>query len=166
MMSRPQPTDRASRILEITRVFVAPRDRVFQAFVDPALIAQWWGPEGFHTPEDGVVVEARVGGRHHKTMVLDDPAIATGMGVSVGAEFPDAAEIMEIVPPELLVLTSQPQPEMGLVEPTITRIEFHEDGPDRTRVVLTDGPYGEMMGPHAETGWTQSLGKLERFLAA
>lgn len=164
-MNRPTTTDRASRILEITRVFQAPRDRVFQAFVDPALIARWWGPDGFHTPQDRVTVEPREGGRHAKIMVLDSEAIAAGMGVAVGAEFPDAATVLEIVPPELLVLASDPQPEVGLVERTVTRIEFHEDGPDRTRLVLVDGPYTEMMAPNAEAGWTQSLGKLERHLA-
>jgi uncharacterized protein YndB with AHSA1/START domain len=29
------------------RVFDAPRERVFQAFDDPTLLAQWWGPKGF-----------------------------------------------------------------------------------------------------------------------
>ena len=163
-MNRPTTTDRASRILEITRVFDAPREVVFRYFVEPDLITQWWGPDGFITPVAQVEVEAKVGGKHHKTMVLESPEIAAGMGVAVGTAFPDAATIIEISPPELLVLSSEPQSEMGLVERTISRIEFHADGPDRTRVVLVDGPYTEMMAPHAESGWTQQLGKLERLL--
>jgi uncharacterized protein YndB with AHSA1/START domain len=165
-MNRPRPTEQASRIFEITRVYAAPRERVFQAFVDPALIAQWWGPDGFHTPQEKLVVEPSVGGRHHKVMVLDSPEIAAGMGVAVGMEFPDSARVVEIKPPELLVLSSEPQPEMGLVERTITRIEFHAEGADRTRVVLVDGPYTEMMAPHAETGWRQSFDKLAKALAS
>ena len=165
-MNRPQPTDGASRILEIARVFDAPREEVFRYLVEPDLIAQWWGPDGFTTPADGVELEARVGGAHHKTMVLESPEIAAGMGVPVGTEFPDSATVLEISPPELLVLSSEPQPEMGLVERTVTRIELHAEGPDRTRVVVVDGPYTEMMAPHAETGWTQQLGKLERLLAS
>jgi uncharacterized protein YndB with AHSA1/START domain len=164
-MNRPVATEEASSILEITRVFRAPHERVFQAFMDPVLIAQWWGPDGFHTPEDRIVVEPNAGGKHHKMMVLDSAEIAAGMGTTVGAEFPDAAQIVEITPPNLLVLSSDPQPEMGLVERTITRIEFHADGSD-TRVALVDGPYDEMMAPHAETGWTQSFDKLERALAS
>jgi uncharacterized protein YndB with AHSA1/START domain len=164
-MNRPKPTDQASRILEIARVFDAPREVVFRHFVDPALIAKWWGPDGFVVPEEQVEVEARVGGAHHKTMVLESAEIAAGMGVPVGTAFPDAATVLEIVPPELLVLTSEPQPEMGLVERTISRIEFHAEGPSRTRVVIIDGPYTEMMAPNAETGWTQQFAKLERLLA-
>ncbi|HJU69670.1 MAG TPA: SRPBCC family protein [Gemmatimonadaceae bacterium] len=34
------PTDREIRI---ERVFDAPRDRVWRAFTDPQLLAQWWG---------------------------------------------------------------------------------------------------------------------------
>jgi len=30
--------------LTVTRVFEAPRERVFKAHIDPELIAQWWGP--------------------------------------------------------------------------------------------------------------------------
>lgn len=34
------PTDRS---IHVERIFDAPRDRVWQAFTDPALLAQWWG---------------------------------------------------------------------------------------------------------------------------
>jgi hypothetical protein len=34
------PSDREIRV---ERVFDAPRDRVWKAFTDPQLIAQWWG---------------------------------------------------------------------------------------------------------------------------
>lgn len=36
----------------ITGVFDAPRDRVFEAYTDPDLIPQWWGPEGLATTVD------------------------------------------------------------------------------------------------------------------
>jgi uncharacterized protein YndB with AHSA1/START domain len=164
-MNRPRPTDAAGRILEITRVFDAPRDELFRFFVDPAAIAMWWGPDGFATPADRIDVEVRPGGRHHKTMLLESPEIAAAMDVPVGTPFPDAATVMEVAAPELLVLTSEPQPEMGLIERTVSRIEFQADGPRRTRVSLVDGPYSEMMAPNAEMGWAQSFGKLERHLA-
>jgi uncharacterized protein YndB with AHSA1/START domain len=164
-MNRPVATTQASRIVEITRLFDAPRERVFRAFVDPDLVAAWWGPDGFSAPRDRLVIEAHAGGRHEKTMVLESAQIAAGMGMSVGAEFPDAARVLEIVPPELLVLASDPQPQFGLVERTVTRIEFHAEGPSRTRLVLVDGPYSEMMGTHAENGWLQSFDKLARTLA-
>lgn len=164
-MSRPTPTDRANRILQITRTFDASREEVFRYLVEPVLIAHWWGPDGFGTPADQVEVEAKAGGLHRKTMLLESAEIAAGMGVPVGTPFPDVATVLEILPPELLVLTAEPQPEMGLVERTVTRIELHAEGRHRTRVVLVDGPYDETMAPNAETGWRQQFGKLERLLA-
>jgi uncharacterized protein YndB with AHSA1/START domain len=165
-MNEPKATDKASRILKITRVFPASRERVFKAFTDPDLVAQWWGPEGFETPREKVTLELQPGGRHHKMMVLTSAEIAAGMGSQVGAEFPDFAEVVEVVAPELLVLTAPAQPEMGLVEQTLTRIEFHEEVGGKTRLVLIDGPYAEMMAKYADMGWNQSLDKLERMLTA
>ena len=44
----------------MTRVFNAPRALVFQAHIDPALVAQWWGPRAYTTIVDKL--EARAGG--------------------------------------------------------------------------------------------------------
>ena len=38
------------RVMEMTRVFDAPREVVFAAWTDPKQVAQWWGPTGFTTP--------------------------------------------------------------------------------------------------------------------
>lgn len=35
--------------LILTRVFSAPKERVWEAWADPELFAQWWGPNGWHT---------------------------------------------------------------------------------------------------------------------
>jgi uncharacterized protein YndB with AHSA1/START domain len=43
-IARPaQVTTPGDREIRIERVFDAPRDRVWQAMTDPALVAQWWG---------------------------------------------------------------------------------------------------------------------------
>jgi uncharacterized protein YndB with AHSA1/START domain len=38
------------REIAINRIFDAPRERVFAAWIDPEAIGQWWGPRGFSTP--------------------------------------------------------------------------------------------------------------------
>ncbi|MBI1754619.1 MAG: SRPBCC domain-containing protein [Acidobacteria bacterium] len=38
----------AERDLLITRAFLAPRERVLAAWLDPAQLAQWWGPKDCH----------------------------------------------------------------------------------------------------------------------
>ena len=65
--------------------------------------------------------------------------------------------------PELIVLRSDPMPEMGMHEPTLTRVELHDLG-RRTRMTLTDGPY-PASGP-AEAGWNAALDKLAALVAA
>ena len=57
-----------------------------------------------------------------------------------GAEFSIGYEIIELVEPELIVLRSDPMPQMGMHEPTVVRVEFHDHG-TKTRMTLSDGPY-------------------------
>ena len=136
------------QLVVITRVFDAPRDLVFRAWTDPDHVAEWFGPESFDTPRDSVDIDLRVGGRFELTMVRTD----------TGAQFPVRYEIVELDPPRLLVLISAPMPELGMHEPTVTRVELHdEDG--RTRMTLTDGPFTQ--SGHAEAGWNAAFAKLE-----
>jgi uncharacterized protein YndB with AHSA1/START domain len=137
----------------ITRSFDAPRQLVFEAWTDPDQVARWWGPDGFHAPPETVEIDLRVGGRYHLDMVQD----------KTGAQFPLRYEIVELVAPELIVLKSEPMPEMGMHEPTITRIELHDDG-GTTRMSLTDGPY--TVSGHAERGWIAAFNKLDELVRA
>ena len=50
----------SAREIVMRRVFNAPRALVFQAHVDPALVAQWWGPRAYTTTVEKL--EARPGG--------------------------------------------------------------------------------------------------------
>lgn len=136
----------------ITRIFDAPREQVFKAWTDPEEVAVWYGPEHFDTPPDKVRIDLRVGGRYELTMVQRDG----------GGEFAIGYDILEVVEPSLLVLRSDPMPEIGLHEPTVTRVEFHDHG-TKTRMTLTDGPYPGG-GTHAEAGWTAAFDKLSTHL--
>jgi uncharacterized protein YndB with AHSA1/START domain len=71
---------------------------------------------------------------------------------------PAGYEILELEPPSLLVLRSDPMPEYGMAEPVITRVELHDLG-GRTRMELIDGLYPEGFG-HAEMGWRSSFDRL------
>ncbi len=55
---------------EITRVFDAPRERVWKAWTEAARLKQWWGPKGFtvHTCK----VDLRPGGVFHYGMKAPD----------------------------------------------------------------------------------------------
>jgi uncharacterized protein YndB with AHSA1/START domain len=151
-MSDSTPATAAGQEVVITRVFDAPREQVFKAWTDPDEVAAWYGPEHFETPRDRIRIDARVGGRYELTMVRRDG----------GGEFAIGYEIVELVEPELLVLRSDPMPEMGMHEPTVTRVELEDLG-GRTRMTLTDGPYTESR--HAKAGWSAALDKLAALVA-
>jgi uncharacterized protein YndB with AHSA1/START domain len=125
---------------------------VFQAWTDPDQVAQWYGPDGFETPRETVTIDLRVGGRWELGMVQQKS----------GAVFPVSYEIIELDPPRLLVLKSEPMPAVGIHEPTVTRIELHDHG-DKTRMSLSDGPYTD--STHAEAGWNGAFAKLDAMLA-
>jgi uncharacterized protein YndB with AHSA1/START domain len=151
-MSDSNPATASDREVLITRIFDAPRERVFRAWTDPDEVAAWYGPAHFDTPRDRISIDLRVGGRYELTMVRRDG----------GGEFAIVYEIVELVEPELLVLRSDPMPQVGMHQPTFTRVELHDVG-GRTRMVLTDGPYPD--STPAEAGWNQSFDKLASFVA-
>ena len=138
----------------ITRIVEAPRERVFRAWTDPDELAAWYGPEHLDTPRERIRIDLRVGGRYELTMVQRGGA----------AEFAVRYEILELVEPELIVLRSDPMPEVGMHEPTVLRVEFHDHGA-KTRMTLSDGPLPpEGRGP-AEAGYNAAFDKLATLVA-
>ena len=93
----------ADQEVRITRVFDAPRDRVFKAWTDPDGVAAWYGPEHMEAPRERIHIDLRVGGRWELTMVRRDG----------GGEFSIGYDIVELVVPELIVLRSDPMPQAG-----------------------------------------------------
>ena len=153
-MTDSTPVAAADQQVKITRTFDAPREAVFRAWTDPDEVAAWYGPEHFDTPRERIRIDLRVGGRYELTMVERDS----------GREFAIGYEIIELVEPELIVLRSDPMPEVGMHKPTVTRVEFHDHGA-KTRMTLTDGPYPPAGRGHAEAGWRAAFDKLGRLLA-
>jgi uncharacterized protein YndB with AHSA1/START domain len=139
----------------LTRTFDATPEQVWQAWVDPQQVIQWWGPDGYETPLDSVLIEPRPGGRYDLMMV----------DTRTGNEYPVRQEVLEATAPHLLVLCHEPMPDHGMLKEIVTRIELHahEGG---TRVEISGGPYPGDMGAFAEQGWGQQFDKLARVLSA
>jgi uncharacterized protein YndB with AHSA1/START domain len=80
----------SAREIVTTRVFDAPRERVFRAWTDPEHLASWWGPTGFtSTFQD---FDLRPGGVWRFVMRGPD-----------GVEYKNKSVFVEIVRPERLV---------------------------------------------------------------
>ena len=143
------PTDREVRI---ERSFNAPRDRVWRAFTDPKLVAQWWG-RGNKLDIERMVVER--GG--HWRYVEHAPEGAQGF----------EGRYREVTPPERLVRTFEWDGMPGYV--AIETVDFEDLGDGRTRVVNTslfhtteerDG----MLSSGMESGVRESYAALDRLL--
>ena len=152
-MNDPTPVAATDQQVVITRIFEARREQVFQAWTAPDPVAAWYGPEHFDRPRERIHLDLRDGVRCELTMVQRE----------AGAEFAIGYEIVELVEPELIVLRSDPMPEAGMHEPTITRVEFHDHGA-KTRMTLSDGPYPAGRD-HAEAGWTAAFDNLAALIA-
>ncbi|MBW4459268.1 MAG: SRPBCC domain-containing protein [Nodosilinea sp. WJT8-NPBG4] len=154
-------TPQSDREIVITRLFDAPRDLVWQAWTDPAHIAQWWGPKGFTTRVDEM--DLRPGGQSRYVMVGPD-----------GTEYPVQGVFREVVPPERIVTTD----EFGEGYEEITDIDLpqgmvmtilFEDLGNQTKLTLHIlHPTAEERRKHEEmgvvAGWNSTLDCLTEHL--
>ena len=157
MAAATQTKPLAERELTITRVFDAPRALVFKAWTDPKHVAEWWGPKGFTNPV--CEFDARVGGKLRIHMRAPD-----------GTIYPMKGEIRELVVPERLVFTSIAVDAAGrhLLE-GLTTVTFADEG-GKTKMTLHTKAVAVVEEAAAylqgmDAGWTQSIDKLQAFLA-
>ena len=99
----------SDREIVITRVFDAPRERVFKAWTDPAHIGNWWGPKGFTTTT--LEIDVKPGGVWRFIMHGPD-----------GTDYPNKISYKEIVKAERLVFDhgSGEDSDAGTFEATVT----------------------------------------------
>ena len=81
--------------VRLHRVFRAPPDRVYRAFLEPAAMAKWLPPYGFTCTVHHM--EAKVGG----TYKMSFTNFGTGQGHSFGGQY------LELAPGEKIVYTDQ-----------------------------------------------------------
>ena len=138
-------------VLRVSRVFNAPRDKVYRAWTDPEELAKWWGPDGMTpTIED---FEARPGGRYR-----------TGMRAPVGSEFWVGGEFAEVVPNERLVFGWAWQEDGVPGHETRVTVEFR-DADGGTEVVLLHELFLDATSrDQHQDGWSSSFDCLARIL--
>jgi len=145
------PSDREIRV---ERVFDAPRDRVWQAFTDPKLVAQWWGRGNKLVIER---LELEKGG--HWRFVEHGPDGVHGF----------EGRYREVTPPTRLVNTFEWDGMPGYV--ILETVTFEEAGSGRTKVVNTSLFYTTeerdgMLASGMEGGLNEGYAALDRLLAS
>jgi uncharacterized protein YndB with AHSA1/START domain len=103
------------REIAITRVFDAPRARVFQAWIDPSAIGQWWGPRGFSTTTHSMEVQA--GGLWRYTMHGPD-----------GRNYPNEVRYEEVEIPERIIYSTTGGQEDDDTHTHRVIVEFRDKG--------------------------------------
>lgn len=136
----------------IKRVFDAPRALVWQAWTDPKMMAQWFGPRSFTVPVCDL--DVRVDGRLYIVMRAPD-----------GAEYPMTGVFTEVAAPERLAFTNTPLDNDGnVLMRGETIITLTEHGGKTELVVKSHAvglaPIAPQMLAGMEAGWTQSIDKL------
>jgi uncharacterized protein YndB with AHSA1/START domain len=141
----------------ITREYAAPREMVWRACTEAKHLAQWWGPRGFTNPV--CEWDAKPGNKIYVVMRAPN-----------GARYPMGGEFREVVVPEKLVFTSGALDEKGemmfefLHTATFTEASGKTKLTLHSRVTKTTDEANKYIGGF-EAGMTQSLEKLDEFLA-
>ncbi|HLG11251.1 MAG TPA: SRPBCC family protein [Dehalococcoidia bacterium] len=157
----------AGKVLEITRIFDAPRELVFAAWTERDRFVQWAGPNGSTTPF--CEIDARPGGLMRFCMRSPD-----GQEIWCGGQF------LEIVPPERISCTDYFTDRDGKImaptsygtspgwpEEAFVTVTF-EDVDGKTKLTLRHfaGAAAQEDIDGADQGWNQSFDKLVAYLAA
>jgi len=139
----------ADRELTITRIFDAPRSRVFEAWTDPKHLMRWFAPNNFTVP--ACEMEFHNGGKFRLCM--------RGFGQDHWMN----GVFREVVKPELIVWSAMLDHDKNEV---LTTVKFEDLGA-KTRLIVhqtfsieTDSTRG------ARQGWTETLDHLAEYVAA
>ncbi|MFF0743555.1 SRPBCC domain-containing protein [Streptomyces sp. NPDC004111] len=153
-MASDSPAPGASGI-DLSRVFDAPGERVYEAWTEPERFAGWFGAP-LDVPVSGVLLDVRPGGAWHATTVAPD-----------GAELPFWGEYQEVVPPRRLMFTLADRSSDDGAEGELVVVTFEDLGDGRTamRFQQLGGNLGGEGYARAEAGWSRFFDHLADQLA-
>ena len=145
-MTGPIREPQTDETFTVLAVHEAPVELVFAAMTTPEHLTHFWGPDGTHTPIDGIVVDLRPGGAFHTTMVSDQ------------GQHTMRARYVEVDPPRQL---SWREVDSGVV----TELTFTDLGDGRTEVRTTQrGLPPAWRTPEARAGWGTALERYANYL--
>ncbi len=148
------------RSITIRRAFNAPRNTVWNAFIDSGQLEKWWGPRGFTTRVKSN--DTRPGGRWRYVMVGPD-----------GTEYPATGVFKEIIPNERFSTTDEFGEDFEYTADLPTGIVVtatFKDQAEKTHLQLVImHPSAEERAKHEKmgvvSGWDSSFDCLDDYLA-
>lgn len=149
----------------LERTYDASVEKVWEAWTDPEMLKQWWGPDNVSIPE--CKIDLKVGGKFYIVMEAGE-----AMGPYKGTLWPMEATFTTIVPHSKIVYKAFAWTEGAKEDTTIdqtTDITFtEENGKTHVKVIAAihkTGPKAKMAIEGMQYGFTQQLEKLNNFLA-
>jgi uncharacterized protein YndB with AHSA1/START domain len=155
MTRAPRPDTATDEGITMTRVFEAPRERVWREWTEPERFADWFGGPDLEVPVATTSMDVRPGGTWRATMLA-------------GAERREihwAGEYLEVVAPERLAFTITDRPGEEVYD--VVTVVLTDLGDDRTEMLF------EQRGGHmtaagyerARTGWSSFFDRVAERLA-
>jgi uncharacterized protein YndB with AHSA1/START domain len=144
----------AEQGITITRVFEAPRERVWREWTEPGRFADWFGGTESEVPLTSVSMDVRPGGSWRLTMFAEPGR----------REIHWNGEYLEVVEPERLVFTVSDQPEDDVYE--LVTVVLIDIGDDRTEMLFEQ--QGRMSAEEYERagqGWSTFFDRIAERLA-
>jgi uncharacterized protein YndB with AHSA1/START domain len=134
----------------LERVIAAPRSKIYRAWLDPAMLAGWFGPDDFTVTV--ATVDERIGGEHHVEMLGPDGGHAHFVSV-----------IEDLVPDERIVFRFKF--DVSAEDTTLTLTFSDAEGGGTTLLleherITTEGNVNDQS---VNVGWGQTLAKLQAF---
>ena len=159
-MQQLQANEQTIPKLVIKKIIHAKRDRVFEAWRNPALMRQWLIPADGSSGKTNI--DFRVGGKYQQEMILGSAGSTCNKDGTQGEVLLHEGEYLEILPPEKLVFTWN----SPAVQNTRVTVELRDlDG--STELWLTH----ELLPTEAARkshngGWESCLANLERVVTS
>jgi uncharacterized protein YndB with AHSA1/START domain len=154
-MAEPSAAGASEYGIRITRVFDAPRERVWSEWTEPESFADWYGGPECDVPLSSVSMDVRPGGGWRLTMFAPPNRRRIDW----------RGEYREVEPPERLVFTVTDQP--GDVDVEVVTVELTDLGDGRTEMLFEQR--GSMLPEQYERateGWGTFFDHMRERLAA
>jgi uncharacterized protein YndB with AHSA1/START domain len=151
--------------VEFERTYNAPAEKVWQAWTDPKMLKQWWGPNDVSIPE--CEIDLRVGGKLYIVMEATE-----AMGEYKGTRWPMEGKFTAVEPHSKLSYDAKAWTEGDEDATTIDQSQeitlAEENGKTTMKLKVTLKKIGPKAGAAVEGmkwGFNQQFDKLEKFLA-
>jgi uncharacterized protein YndB with AHSA1/START domain len=140
--------------ISVTRVFAAPRERVWQEWTEPERFADWFGGPDNEVPLATVSMDVRPGGSWRLTMYAEPGRQVIHW----------KGEFVEVVEPERLVFTVSDQPGDDAYE--LVTVVLTDLGDGRTEMRFEQrGQLSDEQYERTEQGWGTFFERIDERLA-